>query len=388
MALFSKPKGWGDLSETSKEWAKGINKKNAGEALAEAASSGSSSYRLEYLLKNYSFDRTDVQVAITSAVKATRLTNLKTLLTRFRRPEIFTKEGFTYSSALPGILECAAKTRDLGIWGCLMDACVGYKFSDSSPNTLQDFLRVAMKADWADGCNYPLTNLNASGYEMYREALRSFAKSDDASFGHILGQCEKFKHRAENLAHALGVVAECGSVEKTRMLLDAGVNPNAQSGYALRRAVECDKPDIIDTLVAAGADLTLFGHEILQELRPECSRSACYLYFEELVRQTRKRAQLQTAVEGAYSITVPGTLAQTQPLPDGGNLTILFNFTLAQQMVLTDKANAVVHFDDVPRAALDHAREAYRKLSGVFPDEESAGGLFKQALDKPGLRMR
>ena len=59
----------------------------------------------------------------------------------------------------------------------------------------------------------------------------------------------------ERRDQALAWAAKAGKLSKVRLLLQAGADPNAESGAALRNAVAADDPRMVAALVEAGAEL-------------------------------------------------------------------------------------------------------------------------------------
>ncbi len=379
MGFFTKPKLWDLLSEDGKAWAKKVGNTQPGIVLAGVMNGDDyeAQTRIPFLHANYDFKKSDWQQAALYAAKHGYAPQLKTLLRSLDLDWFLSNH--TYSTAcgfLETLLEQAARAKDIRVWNVIRDTCGFEREYYSSPFNAKYYLTVASKFGFNEAARdlFDVIKDDKDG-SYYGSALHNYCNfsNDDLTFALQWG--DRFSNKSGNLAKCLRRVVEKGDREKTAILLDAGANPHMDSGRAMQEAIAGGHIGIIDLFIERGFRPDIMGREILDNIEADKGGTYAYAHFKKIVEQYQPKAA--AAPEDRYSLAAADTLAERQVLPDGGSLTILFNFTLRQQMVLTDKANTIVSFEELAPAVVSRA---YEKLvaKGGQASEQTA-----PSMDKP-----
>ncbi len=379
MGFFSKPKLWDQLSEEGKVWSKKIGGVKPDLVLTGVMNGDDyeAQTRIPFLHANYEFKKGDWQQAALYAAKHGYAPQLKTLLRSLDLDWFLTNH--TYSTAcgfLETLLEQAARTKDIRVWNVIRDTCGFQREYYSTPFNAKHYLAVASKFGFNEAAR-PLFDEVKDDRDgsYYGSTLCRYSNFGDDDLKFALQWADRFSNKAANLAKCLRNVVEKGDREKTAILLDAGANPHMDSGRAMQEAIAGGHVGIIDLFIERGFRPDVMGREILDNLEAEKGGTYAYHHFKKIVEEYQPKHA--PAGEDRYSLAAADTLAERQMLPDGGSLTILFNFTLRQQMVLTDKANTIVNFDDVAPSIVARAYEQLVAKGGQAPEQAT------QPLDKP-----
>lgn len=176
-------------------------------------------------------------------------------------------------------------------------------------------------------------------------------------------------------------------------LLASGANVNHDKGVLLTEALRSGQMICAQAVLDKGFNLQLLGRSVLEDLYSQGASAAATAYLEERLGVSAPAPSAAVADDG-YRLVASDTLARTIALPDGGSLTMLFNFALAQQIVVQQPANAnqpvapaVVPFDTISNGeTLRTAAEVFCKLGGDAQLAERAQSTPRSLITrKPGV---
>lgn len=165
-------------------------------------------------------------------------------------------------------------------------------------------------------------------------------------------------HRGEGLAGQLELLAK------------SGMNPNHENGELLALALTAGDLKNAALILDCGFNLEVLGRRVLQDLYSRGAPPIAIDYLEQKL-DGGSAAPKAAAAADEWQLCADDTLARVMPLPQGGHLTMLFNFALRQQILLHQPAvgaaapPAVVPFAEVEnRRALDDAWQRFRAMGG------------------------
>jgi hypothetical protein len=167
-------------------------------------------------------------------------------------------------------------------------------------------------------------------------------------------------------------------------MIEQGANVHYGSGTLLKHAIRFENFVLAGALLDAGFDLALYEKEIDDYLTKEGASFAARKYF------TEKKAALAPALLPAPAPAAAADSAShiiEERLPDGGRLTVVFNFALQQQFVIVEKPGqtsspAVVPFSAVPAQTIEAVTRAYLDQGGN-PSVISEGAVALKKAPPP-----
>lgn len=155
-------------------------------------------------------------------------------------------------------------------------------------------------------------------------------------------------------------------------MIALGMNVNHDRGALLIAALRTNRLAEAQKLIDASFNLDLLGHSVLEAVYSQSGQPEAIAFIE--ARVSKRAAPAVIAQDnGGFVLTAPDTVARSLPLPDGGSLTIMFNFTLRQQIVVAQQvgintpasAPTVIPFDMLGVSdALSAAAHALETLGG------------------------
>lgn len=150
-------------------------------------------------------------------------------------------------------------------------------------------------------------------------------------------------------------------------LIKKGMEVNACDGTLLYHAAGCSGR-AAEIILDAGYDRKAYGEAILLALeRDNAAPASTIAFLAKILKGDTPTVAVAAADDEVYRLAAPDSVTRSIPLPDGGTLTFLFNFTTRQQIILRDaaaNAPAVVPFAQVDASAIEEAAEALVRLGG------------------------
>ncbi len=157
-------------------------------------------------------------------------------------------------------------------------------------------------------------------------------------------------------------------------LIEHGMNVNHDRGALLIAALKTNRLAEAQKLIDAGFNLPLLGHGVLEAVYSQSGQPEAVAFIEARVgKMPARTTPAALAEDGGFVLMAPDTVARSLPMPGGGSLTVMFNFTLRQQIVVAQQAGAqvaasaptVIPFDALGAPdALHAAADALQKLGG------------------------
>lgn len=141
-----------------------------------------------------------------------------------------------------------------------------------------------------------------------------------------------------------------------------GVNLHYKNGALLRRALFYDEAALGEFILSQGFDLKIYGEQLMRGLYDDGASDKMRRLLAGYMD-----GGAAPAAEG-YVLTGTDSVCLTQSLPQGGQLTFAFNFTLGQQVVIAERAGVISQPAVLPFAGMDAgwqaATEAFLRLGG------------------------
>lgn len=191
---------------------------------------------------------------------------------------------------------------------------------------------------------------------------------------------------AEAAAALLGHKNQAQYLPLVRSFMAAGMNINHEGGMALTAALRAGEIELAQEMMAQGFEAHICAEKVYQTLVAEgAPRAAVELIKACLPKTGGRRAETD---EDGFSLVDAQSVALVQELPAGGRLTMIFNFALAQQILIAQSgeqiaAPAAVPFSQIESGQLlKKAQDAFIRLGG---DENLLQGAALPAA--PGLRL-
>ncbi len=208
-------------------------------------------------------------------------------------------------------------------------------FFNALGNKVEPLSRVLAQSDWQEGRDILLTQ--AESPLLRAQAMAEVLKS------HTIDD-----KRAQIL---LALVQE-------------PLDLHYDSGALMKKALRQGRTDIADALLAKGFDIKVYGAEIEESTRGQLPYAAL-VYLQETLRRhgvfTAAAAVVADipppVVENGFAAPTPDSITRIEALPNGGSLSIVFNFALRQQIVVAATPGPSTGVTVIPFAALvdDHA---------------------------------
>jgi len=358
MMLFWKSQGWENLSEVEKLWAKKLTRKNAAQLLAAAAKDhrqGTAPVR--YILDNYSPAAGAVQAAIVAAVGAKAPAILQTLYDYCGKQGAGFYKNWEQSF---GLFTATSRARSQECWEIV------WAGNEALPENLRmphkDIAEILVREGFSGGYGDFLEKKTPPGETAVFVAALQEALKQSADMLHcVVWWGYRFPEARPALEAALVGQAAAGNTDKVRVLLESGrVSVNAENSCAFRAAARKGHLEVVEYMVSRGANVELLAPALLPELCGSLGPGNEMLLYLDGFCDGRYRREFGVAEEKRkenerFALVDNDTLAETKKLPAGGSLTILFNFTTRQQMVMAEKKDGtheslalqVINFADI-----------------------------------------
>lgn len=173
-------------------------------------------------------------------------------------------------------------------------------------------------------------------------------------------------------------------------MIGLGMNVNHDRGSLLIAALKTNRLVEAQKLIDAGFNLDLLGHGVLEAVYSQSGQPEAIAFIEARVGKpaSAQAVVVATSDDSGFVLTAPDTVARRLPMPDGGHLTVMFNFTLRQQIVVAQQtgsnvaasAPTVIPFDMLGAPdALNAASDALRALGG--------NGVLLDAAQRPQRQL-
>ena len=384
--MFGKAKNIDGLPPEDQQWAQSIGGFGAWKKALEEAVAQNKPQRVRYLMKTHKTDR-DMRFALCAlAVEMKAGAALAAVLE---------KRGFDFDDSAPGdilharrLFAGALEQKDLSLWQALCERNAKEKSASIGSDAP---LALAAAAHWHDAVGWHLQQAPAKDLKSFAVVLAHFSRAaaDDLAFA--LSWTGKFAGHGEALNAVLTSVAETGDVDKLRLLLGKGANPDAEGGAAIYQALAFGHKAAFDLLAGQSKDMAGFGADLHARLRQQNPQSPLLDHLRGVVDAATAAAEAAAAQSRAgqrYHLMAPDVLGETLHLPAGGTLTHVFNFTLRQQTTIAERAApeggmpvmavSVRDFDDISDSAvIDTAAVRLVQLGGALP--EAAPRVHKAA---------
>lgn len=365
MFLSRKPKDWQHLRDDDWSWLRKLDADNAGFYLEEAVAQGNLQC-VRYIRDKH---RHNNRFLILQTIKSIDLGYpdvAMALIFSAREPAALFDHGFR------DLFPVTAAAGDLRVWDyfCKYQKIVTTNKGKATP---ADLLRIADKANFDAGVDHVIANNAENITQLMDDAfdlrMTTFAKLVDALPSSV---------PVPILSRYLVMASNGGDVQKIDLLIKAGADVQHDHGQALKTAALHGKKEAVTLLVNAGAKPDETMPDFITELRHAQNLPTGFvIFFENLMNQgmdstlQTRMAQINAAEGGRYSLSASDTLADVQQLPTGATLTVLFNFTLRQQIIVAESkghapsAPTVIGFDKIDNAqTLEAATEKFIALGG------------------------
>jgi hypothetical protein len=205
---------------------------------------------------------------------------------------------------------------------------------------------------------------------LFDDCLKNVGIYNTRKMKFILAFASKCKDPQPALDTSLVKVAEAGDLEKARLLLEKGADPDYAGAQSLLRAGEGGHQETIGLLLPL-VRLDLYGTDIVTQLQQKGASGEGVLAIEKAVRNAGPAPAAEETEN--FALVDADTLAETQTLPDGTVLTTVFNFRTQQEQLVLDKEGAatpvlyVVNFDELGKDVVEAARERLEALKARAP---------------------
>lgn len=384
MALFKKTKARENLPEEDRVWAEKITSRTAGNELLPAALLPTST-RLKYLVDHFKIYNPTVFAALKETIGNGTLENAKLLLDCFGA-----SSGDISRAQMTELYGLAARSGRDDAWKGLEH--VRPKLHSERLKSSEK-IRIAITENWQAGTKKLLQKgLNLYDAETFEVALMTAIAEDSPLFKDIVTfapRFSKFYGYASIMNGALDAIARKGDLEKAALLLDSDPSMSSDTS-SLIAAAGAGNHDMLDFLVQRTPDFSVRGHDVLSELRRRYTNAPLAGYLEELIaaaefksEEESLRAEEEQREKERFSLPAPHTLAEKMPLPSGGTLTVLFNFSTRQQIFLAETAGrpaapAIVNFSDIE--SRDAIRRAGERIVAMKGDAQAVEEVLSKQI--------
>jgi len=200
------------------------------------------------------------------------------------------------------------------------------------------------------------TGLTAAGTDKLEHIL-SFASGRDSS----------------TINKALVTVAADGDTDKAALLLKHGADPNADDTASLLTAAKADRHEMVDLLLPhiSFDSRGVKGDKIVTQLKYNGADPAIVESIEKATQKLILKTLPLIQQDERFRRLNDTTLEEVQALSDGLTLSMLFNFSTRQQILVTHGANnslsppTAVSFDNIPKDVIDDRRKKFDALANT-----------------------
>lgn len=384
-------KGIENLSAEDQVWAKKIGRFGAWKKALQLAVQKNQPARVDYILQNHKMNRGFYCTLVTDAVGYDAGPALEVLLKK--RGFDLTDSGSKDKMQVQAFFATAGFNKSLSVWKVLS------KYNAENPSSCGAIssempVKKAAAGQWHEAVRFELDRAQAGEVGIFSAAVIAAGKQTPEDLAFVLSWAHKFSGYGQAFSAALATAVEEGALEKTRLLLDKGADPNADAGYVLFLALSRGHQAIFDLLLEKGGDLEHMGRDIETRLKQEAPTAPLLPYLTEKLtgaeaQSATRKAQKQAAER--YKLLTPDSFSETLHLPDGGRLTTVFNFGARQQVTMAERlipgqeqpamAINVRDFDEIAGPdTLEQARQRLIALGGQAQETDIRGQMNKPVL--------
>ena len=373
--MFSKPTGWEELSVEGRVWAKTLNRSNVYAELKGCAQTNHARH-IRYLLENsgfYKIGTAQVQEAIITAIRHKSADALRSIygFCKEQGPEFYASWQQSF-----GVFTAVAEVKSKECWEIVRAG------NEALPShlkiSLPDIAKIAVGQSFYEGCDEFLANVDPAEDAVFEKALKTAVAKESSK---MLETVLRWKDRFDGANQALGeTLCEVAAQKEGRsgkaaaeILMKHGADVNYDSGRPLRIAAKNSLLPMAEFLVSKGADVQTHGPALIKELlsaHGDQAPSPMVIYLDGFFDGACQKAYEENK---RFALVDKDTLAERKQLPSGGMLTLLFNFSTRQQMVMaqdnTGKKEAlalqVVNFAEIENPeAVERAAQKFIELGG------------------------
>ena len=230
-------------------------------------------------------------------------------------------------------------------------------------DTMGDYQRASRAAsmNWREAMLYHLEDVNKGDLDVYKGVVggmtASNASADDLTwlFTTYRGTFVR-EVMQETLDRCLISACNNGKLDAVRILMDEGASHQSDDFKSVYYASRHLETGVLDYLINRVGIAQIDVRKVCESLEKDTKQSYSSVTREKIdaVHAVFDQAlKPKYTGDNRFALITKDTLAEIQELPEGGRLTILFNFALRQQMVvmqtpdLPPSAPAITNFDDI-----------------------------------------
>lgn len=362
MFAFSKPEGWQSLSATDKSFFRDLKKGGIPDALINAVKEGRDE-RVSFILKSCRdfIDDETVQAAAIRAIKGGDKETVRAILED--APFKMLAKSKYGSDRLYALLDAAGEKRDLDLWGTI---CTWMsRAAVAHPQHVMDDGQRACRAavmNWREGMLYHLEDVNKGSLAVYKNVVSGMCSSSNVTTDDLTWLFTTYRDTfprdvmQDTLDKCLTTACHSGKIDAARILMDEGASHKTGDYRPVYYAAKNLETGMLDYLIGRVGMAQIDTRKIYEDLEKDIKQSYTGVTREKIdaVHGIFDQAlKPKYTGDNRFALVTKDTLAEIQELPDGGRLTILFNFALRQQMVmmqtpdLPSSAPAITNFDDI-----------------------------------------
>lgn len=204
--------------------------------------------------------------------------------------------------------------------------------------------------------------------KMFAVVMKNYPKLAEAAAQAVPPATMTPNTLAEAAACLLGHKDHAKYLPLVRRFMAAGMNVNHEGGMALTAALRAGEIELAQEMMAQGFEANVCAETVYQALVAEgAPRASVELIKASLPKTGGRRVE---AGEDGFALVDAQSVAMVQDLPAGGRLTMIFNFALAQQILIAQSgeqiaAPAAVPFSQIESGhLLKKAQAAFVRLGG------------------------
>jgi len=364
--MFFKPRDYKSMSDADWKWCRQVTRENCLSMVVDAIDQKKSQC-LRFLVNSKPAENLKRAHFVALAEKAMRAGHLDML------GYVVSNSNFSMfmvsTTGMSPVFHAAAQTKNDEGWNYLVQH--NQRFPDRSRQSLEMIADIAAEEGYIAGL-HSLTGIyvtsKIAGTALQKGSFDTFR----AFMQDLAGEGMANKALLDELL--VSAVTQ-GKAEAVNFLVKSGANIHFREGAVLATALVEGHTDIAQLLVDQGFRLDLYGRTVLQEMVAKNARVEAISFLEGVLEGSpfrtapvlpMPRGRAAAEPEGKYVLAAADTLAETQQMPTGGTLTILFNFATRQQMIIAPSAPAtVIPFADIDADVLG---KICKRMEGIGGD--------------------
>ena len=321
------------MTDGDRAWCRGVDKNNLRKKIVEAAGEGNI-LRLEYLKHKFSLPRDGIVQGLRHAIAHDQAESVKFLvgLNAF---------GFSSSCDQDRIIVAdlfaeAAKAKAQNCFDLLNGFNTLFSNSSSTGYSCLDQEKIASilcTHKWTEPVGRILSKTEAVDKNVFAACLGASVniKNDTSVLDFVLAWSKKFVGIQDALNTALLDTVSAQDADKIKTLLQKGADPNFDGAQSMLRALQVNRPDIVDLLLQHGFDGARHADDVLKRVGED-----------KLDPVLRVKLQRQISPSSLEMIS-DNILYERLALPDGLQITTVFNFASRQQIVISERPHLSTH---------------------------------------------